>query len=195
MSGLPNSSLKPSKVVAALALPPPNPAARGVRFSRWIRPPSEICATTLLGLNELFGSPLSSDRLFELAASLGSDVPFFLQPKPALATGRGERIESIEFFPCLRGRALLLIHPGFGISTPWAYQQLPRFPAALNGQPGRAAKLIKVLQSGQLAAAAAEFYNSLEPPALPKFPLLELFQEFLRANGALVALMSGSGST
>jgi 4-diphosphocytidyl-2-C-methyl-D-erythritol kinase len=46
-----------------------------------------------------------------------------------------------------------------------------------------------------LYTAAAGFYNSLEAPALEKFPILELFQEFLRANGALAALMSGSGST
>ena len=45
------------------------------------------------------------------------------------------------------------------------------------------------------APPRAEFYNSLEAPALEKFPVLELFQEFLRANGALAALMSGSGST
>src|SRR5436190_5289571 len=52
-------------------------------------------ATTLLGLNELFGSPLTPHSLQELAAALGSDVPFFLQGKPALGTGRGERIEAL----------------------------------------------------------------------------------------------------
>jgi 4-diphosphocytidyl-2-C-methyl-D-erythritol kinase len=152
-------------------------------------------ATTLLAVNELFGHPLSSEKAFEIAASLGSDIPFFLQSQPALATGRGERVESLEPFRCLRGRAFLLIHPGFGISTPWAYQQLAHFPAVLNGQPGRAARLIKRLQSGDLIRAAGEFYNALERPALHKFPLLELLQDFVRANGALGALMSGSGST
>jgi 4-diphosphocytidyl-2-C-methyl-D-erythritol kinase len=152
-------------------------------------------ATTLLALNELFGNPLSKEKLFEMAASLGSDIPFFLQSKPALATGRGENIEPLEFFGCLRGRAFLLIHPGFGISTPWAYQQLARFREALNGKPGRARTLIKLLQSGDLAEATREFYNALEAPALYKFPLLEILQEFARANGALVVLMSGSGST
>ena len=43
--------------------------------------------------------------------------------------------------------------------------------------------------------AAREFYNSLEAPALDKFPVLSLYQEFLREHGALAALMSGSGST
>src|SRR5271156_6306808 len=152
-------------------------------------------ATTLLALNELFGQPLAAEKLHEIAAALGSDIPFFLQNKPALATGRGEKIQPLENFPALRDKAFLLIHPGFGISTPWAYQNLARFPAALNGQKGRARKLISELQSGDLATAGREFYNSLEAPALEKYPLLALYQEFLRANGATAALMSGSGST
>jgi len=152
-------------------------------------------ATTLLGLNELFDRPLTTGQLESIAASLGSDIPFFLQDKPALATGRGEKIQSFEFFPALRGAALLLIHPGFGISTAWAYQQLTRFPNALNGRPGRAQNLLSLLQNNELKSAAAELYNSLEAPALEKYPLLVLFQEFLRENGAAGALMSGSGST
>jgi 4-diphosphocytidyl-2-C-methyl-D-erythritol kinase len=152
-------------------------------------------ATTLLALNELFGSPLALETLCELAAALGSDISFFLQSKPALATGRGEKIQPLDFFPALRGRAFLLIHPGFGISTPWAYQKLARFPTALNGKPGRAAQLIDKLQMNVWPAAADGFYNSLEAPALEKFPVLKLYQEFLRDNGALAALMSGSGST
>ena len=122
-------------------------------------------------------------------------MPFFLQSNPALATGRGEQIQPLDLFPALKGTALLLIHPGFGIPTSWAYQRLAHFPAALNGQPGRAHKLVSLLQAGDLKSAAKEFYNSLEAPALEKFPLLALFQEFLRTNGADAALMSGSGST
>ena len=152
-------------------------------------------ATTLLGLNEIFGRPLSVQALHNLAAALGSDIPFFLQTKPALATGRGEKIQSLDFFPALRGASFLLVHPGFGISTAWAYQNLARFPAALNGTPGRAQKLISLLQTADLPTAGAEFYNPLEAPALEKFPILALYQEFLRANGAAATLMSGSGST
>jgi 4-diphosphocytidyl-2-C-methyl-D-erythritol kinase len=152
-------------------------------------------ATTLLALNELFDRPLAAAKLNELAAALGSDVPFFLQERPALATGRGENIQPLEPFPALRGRAFLLIHPGFGIATPWAYQNLGRFPDALNGRPGRAQKMIARLQTDDWCAASTEFYNSLEAPALEKYPVLALFQEFLRAHGALAALMSGSGST
>lgn len=152
-------------------------------------------ATTLLGLNEMFGKPLSVAALHNMAAALGSDIPFFLQTKPALATGRGESIQPLDFFPALRDTAFLLIHPGFGISTAWSYQTLARFPTALNGTPGRAQKLITLLQTADLKASGQEFYNSLEAPALEKFPILALYQEFLRENGAAVALMSGSGST
>jgi 4-diphosphocytidyl-2-C-methyl-D-erythritol kinase len=152
-------------------------------------------AATLLSANELFGKPLAMAELERIAASLGSDIPFFLQNKPALATGRGEKIQSLEPFPTLSGAAFLLIHPGFGIATAWAYQQLARFPSALNGEAGRADRLISKLRSTDLATAGTEFYNSLEAPALEKFPILALFQEFLRSNGAVATLMSGSGST
>jgi 4-diphosphocytidyl-2-C-methyl-D-erythritol kinase len=72
---------------------------------------------------------------------------------------------------------------------------LARFPAALNGQPGRAQKLASLLKAGVIRKAAAEFYNSLEAPALDKYPWLAVLQDFLRENGALATLMSGSGST
>ena len=152
-------------------------------------------ATTLLGLNELFGSPLASEQLAALAASLGSDVPFFLQDRPALATGRGEKIQSLDFFPALHSAAFLLVHPGFGIASAWAYQQLQRFPAAVNGRAGRACNLVSLLQTEDLRTAGSQFYNSLEFPALEKYPLLAVFQEFFRNNGADATLMSGSGST
>jgi 4-diphosphocytidyl-2-C-methyl-D-erythritol kinase len=156
---------------------------------------SANAAVTFSALNELFGSPLPTEKLHALAAALGSDIPFFLQEKPALATGRGEKIQSLESFLALRGKAFLLVHPGVGISTPWSYQNLARFPEALNGEKGRAEKLISLLQTGDLKMAAAEFYNSLEAPAFEKFPVLQLYKDFLRENGALVSLMSGSGST
>lgn len=156
---------------------------------------SADAATTLLGLNELFDAPLSKEALVQLAATLGSDVPFFLQTKPALATGRGEMIQPLDEFPALRGTAFLLAHPGFGIPTAWAYQKLAEFPDAIHGQAGRAEKLVSLLQSSSLEAATAEFYNALEQPALQKYPLLALFQQFFRENGAAATLMSGSGST
>ena len=152
-------------------------------------------ATTLLGMNELFGSPLPLKALDSIAATLGSDIPFFLYDQPALATGRGEKVRTLENFPALKGKAFFLVHPGFGISTPWSYQNLARFPKDQNGTPGRAEKLVAALQTNDWNAIRTNVYNSLEAPAFDKFPVLQLYQEFLRENGALVALMSGSGST
>jgi len=156
---------------------------------------SANAATTLLGLNELFGQPLPTAKLADLAAALGSDVPFFLHSGPAIASGRGEKIESCAPFLALKKKSLMLIHPGFGVSTAWAYKNLARFPGALNGRAGRAQELAVLLKQSDLAAAAPHFYNSLEAPVLDKYPLLAIFQEFLRDHGAAVALMSGSGST
>lgn len=156
---------------------------------------SANAAVTLQGLNQVFGMPLDHVVLDGLARQLGSDVPFFLQDRPAVGTHHGEIIQPLASFPCLKGVWMLLVHPGFGVSTGWAYQALAKHPDALNGRPGRAAEMVQTLQTGSLASAAPCFYNSLEAPVLRKYPLLKLFQEFLRNNGATVAMMSGSGST
>ena len=151
---------------------------------------SSNAAFTLRGLNELFDKPLNSNQLHDLAACLGSDVPFFLQDNPALATGRGEIVKPLEPIAALQGRGLLLIHPGFGVGTPWAYQSLATIPEAY-GHEGQAAAMLQSLQAGELDG----FYNSLETPVFQKHTVLPVLKNFLTENGALVALMSGSGST
>ena len=108
-------------------------------------------AHTLLGLNELFDRPLGLDALCRLGAALGSDVVCFLDPRPALATGRGESVEWVEPFASLRGCGLFLVHPGFGVSTPWAYQALARHPEAVAGKPGRARQLVECLRQNDCA--------------------------------------------
>lgn len=155
---------------------------------------SSDAAHTLLGLNDLFHAGLAPADLARLAASLGSDVPFFLQNGPALATGRGEKIAPLESFGALRGAFILLVHPGFGVSTPWAYAQLAQAAGGW-GRPGRAQQLVARLQSGSLEEAAEGFSNALEAPVLKKYPVLELYQKFLKEQGAAAALMSGSGSS
>lgn len=155
---------------------------------------SANAAITLLGLNQLTGNPLASGRLQHLAAGLGSDVPFFLQPNPALAAGRGESIVPLAAFPAFDGLWMLLVHPGFGISTAWSYKTLAEFPGALNGQPGRARRLAEALRTNQVNWPA-QIYNSLEFPAFRKYPVLQLYVEQLKELGARASLMSGSGST
>ena len=151
---------------------------------------SSNAAFTLRGLNELFGSPLNAEDLQELAEGLGSDVPFFLQDEPALATGRGEFVQAVEPFPALSGKGMLLIHPGFGVSTPWAYQALAELPNGY-GVAGQMTGMQQALDNGKLTG----FYNSLEVPVFQKHLVLPGLKAFLLDEGALVALMSGSGST
>jgi len=152
-------------------------------------------AATLLALNELHGQALGQVELHALAAELGSDVPFFLQSQAVVARGRGEVIEPMAPLTALAGKSLLLLRPGFGISTPWAYQRLAKFPEAKTRPLGQADELARRLANGLLTKAADAFYNSLEAPVFDKFPLLKLMKLHALANGAEAALMCGSGST
>ncbi|MBT5846698.1 MAG: 4-(cytidine 5'-diphospho)-2-C-methyl-D-erythritol kinase, partial [Verrucomicrobiales bacterium] len=149
---------------------------------------SSNAAFTLRGLNELFDTRLNADEMHEMAACLGSDVPFFLQDDPALASGRGEIVKPLEPIVALQGRGLLLIHLGFGVSTPWAYQSLAEMPEAY-GHEGQGATMLESLEAGELNG----LYNSLETPVFQKYTVLPVLKNFLMENGALVALMSGSG--
>ena len=151
---------------------------------------SSNAAMTLRGLNELYDYPLNAEKIQMLAAGLGSDIPFFLQDCPALAMGRGERVEVLEPFNALEGCGVLLVHPGFGVSTPWAYQTLEYITEQF-ATKGQAAEMIESLAEGRLEG----FSNSLEAAVFPKYPVLPMIKKFFSTNGALVALMSGSGST
>lgn len=156
---------------------------------------SSNAAQVLLGLNELMEHPLDLQALHALAATLGSDVNFFLQDQPAIATGRGEKIVSVPCPPVLHRGLLVLYHPGFGVSTPWAFKQLPRFPSLLNGRPGRATEMVAAFQDATPESLAPHFFNSLEGPVFEKYPILELCTQFWLQQGAWAARMSGSGST
>ena len=156
---------------------------------------SSNAAATLLALNELHDQPLGQATLHELAAELGSDVSFFMQSQAAVAKGRGEIIEPVAPLEALAGKSLLLVRPGFGVPTPWAYQGLAKFPGVKNRPLGQADELAKRLANGSLAEAGDALYNSLEAPVFDKFPLLKLMKEHALANGAEAALLCGSGST
>ncbi len=156
---------------------------------------SSDAAHTLLGLNELFGFPLSREDLTLLASKLGSDVPFFLDGLPAIGVGRGEIVTPQTSLNALEGAAIVLCYPSFGVSTAWAYKALARFPASLSGVAGGAAALVTALRDRPLPEALSLMHNSLEPPVFEKYPLIQLAVETMRREGAVGSLMSGSGST
>lgn len=156
---------------------------------------SANAAFTLRALNREYDHPLEETQLSQLASLLGSDVPFFLQDAPAIGRGRGEKLEILSSLPALSGKGMILIKPGFGVSTAWAYKELARYPSDQKGRPGRVDELVRSLTEKTLTESAPLFYNSLEAPVLPQYPLLAEYQKFLREHGADVTLMSGSGST
>lgn len=139
---------------------------------------SSDAAATLLALRSLLGYPASRDSLHPLAASLGSDVPFFLVQKPALCHGRGEIVRPE---PWLGPRDGLLLFPGFPVPTPWAYQAYARRP-----RPGE--------ERG--TPPWGPLRNDLEPPVFEKYLWIAAARDWLqREAGAAVAMMSGSGSS
>lgn len=145
---------------------------------------SANAAGTLVALNLQHGSPLSEHRLWELAQSLGSDVPFFLNPRPQWAEGRGERLSPIPGFPRL---PVLVVKPPFAISTAQAYGQVRPRPDPATGAPA-------LPRLDSLEAVAAALVNDFEPALLPAYPALGAIKARLLAAGARGALLSGSGS-
>ena len=155
---------------------------------------SSNAATVLKGLNELWKLNASPDILGELAAGMGSDINFFLATSAALCHGRGEQVMPI---PCKFSGAILLVNPGFGISTKWAYENLARAATAsgLTAAVPAVSLLTRALSEDDLAGVGRVLFNSLEAPSVGKFPVLELIKNTMRACGAAGALMSGSGAT
>ena len=139
---------------------------------------SSDAATVLLLLRELTGIKCADEKLAELAARLGSDIPFFIYQTPAICKGRGEIIEPVPLKESYQG---LLVHPGFGVSTPWAYKTY-----AQNPQPGIAGRTF----------ADVTLRNDLEPPAFSKYLWLPTVKQwFQKQPEVLDSLMSGSGSS
>ena len=142
---------------------------------------SSDAASTLLALNELFGTGLSPEKLSKLAEQLGSDVPFFIARSAAVCRGRGEIVTPVsldEKFP------LLLLKPDFGVPTPWAY-----------GRWKDSRELPGVDYSAQ-EFGGLRFVNDLERPVFEKYVSLARLKSWLRQQPEVaVALMSGSGST
>jgi len=149
---------------------------------------SSNAATTL----QVLGRQESPARLHELAAQLGSDINFFLAGGAAICRGRGERVEPI---PCKLSATILLINPGFGISTKWAYESWAQAAKHLTAPPPEVSLVARALAEDDVAGLGRLLFNSLEAPSIRKYPVLELLKETMRECGAAGAMMSGSGAT
>ena len=146
-------------------------------------------AGVLMGLNRLWDLNIDREKLFTLAAELGSDVPFFLTSPCALGKGRGERLKVLE--PCSKFQ-VLLVFPGFPIATSWVYQNLR---LKLTKRPNNISILRKNLSLSNITSLGSQLYNDLESVVIQKFPEVKVVKDELWAWGALGVLLSGSGST
>lgn len=139
---------------------------------------SSDAAAVLLALNELTGADLPVERLEEIAATFGSDIPFFVRGRAAWARGRGEVLEAAGELPAF---PILLVKPPFPVSTAWAYRAWAAAPAA-----GETRRLPSELT----------LQNDLEPPVFSKYIVLPALLRWLEEQPEVeAAMMSGSGST
>jgi len=147
---------------------------------------SSNAATVLSGLNRYYDFPFSQKDLVSIGLSIGADVPFFLFGRPAIATGVGEQLEA---YKGLEKFNILLIYPGFGISTAKVYKNLNL----------RLTKCKKKLSYSLLKKQGfdirSHLCNDLETVAVLECPDILTAKEALLKHGAIGALMSGSGPT
>lgn len=141
---------------------------------------SSDAAAVLKALNVLYGTPLGDSALEALGAQLGSDVPFFVRGKAAMARGRGERLGPR---PLPAPLDLLLLKPPFPVPTGWAYDTYAR---KLHCPPG----WIAPQRHGGL-----EIFNDLERPVFRKYLMLPAMKQWLLEHSLVAAAaMTGSGS-
>ncbi len=142
---------------------------------------SSDAASVLLALNELFDAKLSPDALAEMAAPIGSDVPFFVFQSAALCRGRGEIVMPVKLN---RQFSILLLKPAFAVSTGWAYSRW------------LGSREIPGIRYEAQEFADQTFVNDLERPVFEKFVFLAQLKTWLLSQSEVgAALMSGSGST
>lgn len=147
---------------------------------------SSDAAAVLRAAADVWGIDWPSERLAELGAALGSDVPWFFAAGPAIVAGRGEQVHPVEGIPPLPA---VIVKPPVGLSTAAVYQQCVPSPV----RRGDAARLAGALRAG-MRSAIPLMHNDLQPPARELSPEVgRLLGDFHRA-GAVHPLLTGSGS-
>ena len=152
---------------------------------------STDAAAVLLGLPALMGVRIPMEVLSQIGGALGSDVPFFLRGGRALGLGRGTELYPLPDGP---SEPVLLVTPGFPISTPDAYRTLSAQLGA-NSTSGFEAEVWRNDGSRFYRGKRESLKNDFEGPAFAQFPELASIQRKLWATGASPVGMTGSGST
>jgi len=152
---------------------------------------SSDAAATIIGLNRLLRLEWSPKQMAAVGQSLGSDVPFFLFAPSAFVAGRGETVRPIVVEGA---RWVVLVNPGFGVNTKWAYQELAATRTAVTPLSLVQRELDRQSRVSwtQLIAGVE---NDFEVPVFAAHGKLREIKRSLQAQGAEIALLSGSGAT
>jgi 4-diphosphocytidyl-2-C-methyl-D-erythritol kinase len=147
---------------------------------------SSNAATTILGLLKLFNLSVPNTDLLKTALSLGSDVPFFLNPAPSFAKSRGEILTPLNISI---NKFLLLVNPGIHISTRWAFGLVePRQPKlSLSILINKAAISVSDLKSIAI--------NDFENVVFREYKEIEQIKDNMIKFGSVFSMMTGTGST
>jgi 4-diphosphocytidyl-2-C-methyl-D-erythritol kinase len=131
------------------------------------------------------------NRLAELAAELGSDIPFFVSQGAAVCRGKGEQIEHL---PPLAPLHFVIVKPPFGLSTSDVYQAHDTLPDLANREPRRLAKLVASLSLGQWSNLSRGMFNRLQEAAASISPWVAKVRDVFSRFDFLAHQLSGSGS-
>ncbi len=145
---------------------------------------SSDAASTLRTINRIFSLSVDTQKLKDIAATLGSDCPFFIESVPAFASGRGEILAPAPFL--LNGYYVVLANPGIQAGTREAYAGC---------RPALPETSLEELVSRPLKEWKDTVVNDFEEILFPQYPLIKELKSAFYDSGAVFSLMSGSGST
>lgn len=150
---------------------------------------SSDAAAAFVGVNRLFHLGLSQEELMKRAVQVGADVPYCVMRGTALAEGIGEKLTRL---PDLPGCYILIGKPGINVSTRTAYENLDlneiRRRPDIDG-------MICDIKNKDLYSMTGKMENVFEPGIMAKYPVIREIRDLMEKQGALKAMMSGSGPT
>lgn len=150
---------------------------------------STDAAATLVGLNRLFEAGLTDTELCELGVQIGADVPFCIVGGTYLSEGIGEILTKLPDAPDVY---LVIAKPDISVSTKYVYDNL-----ILNGNTAHpdVDAMIDAIKEDDVTSMSSLIGNLLETVTVDRYPIIATMKRTLIENGALNALMSGSGPT
>ena len=150
---------------------------------------SSDAAAVLVGMNRIFNLGLKQNKLMELGLKIGADVPFCIMRGTALAEGIGEKLTALPPMPKC---PVLIAKPAISVSTKAVYEGLKLYDGMEHPDIDG---VIDGIQQKDLKEVASHMGNILETVTIPMYPVIEDIKKLMLENGALNAMMSGSGPT